>query len=414
MVVPLYFSPASETLGTVPVERLFLYAILFCIAFLVVGEMTGFFESENQTSLLNKLFLGFLTSSLALTVLVLGVWFIEYEFVGRFTIFKIGLIVGLLTSLFLSSIENLEKGQALHVLALSPLDLQMRVKTYLGRQNKKLIWTDYKSEINLNNIVEFCKKKEVEILLLDKEESPAEEIDIVALLESGVRVMGVASFLEMQSQKIPPSEVDRAWLAKLDLRLRDPLIRHFKRSIDLIVATCGIIFSSPIFFIACVLIVLESGFPLFFHQKRTGLLGRPYVLYKLRTMNKNAESQGAEWARKDDIRVTRIGRFLRKWRIDEIPQFWNVIKGEMSIVGPRPERPELEEKINQHLPFWKCRYLLKPGLTGWAQIRFEYASDMESSEEKLSYDLYYVKNASFFLDMKIMLSTLRSLTRGSR
>ena len=109
-----------------------------------------------------------------------------------------------------------------------------------------------------------------------------------------------------------------------------------------------------------------------------------------------------------------MGQILRKWRIDEIPQFWNVIKGEMSIVGPRPERPELEEKINENLPFWKCRYLLKPGLTGWAQIRYEYASDMESSEEKLAYDLYYIKNASFFLDMEIMLSTLRSLTKGSR
>jgi lipopolysaccharide/colanic/teichoic acid biosynthesis glycosyltransferase len=131
-------------------------------------------------------------------------------------------------------------------------------------------------------------------------------------------------------------------------------------------------------------------------------------------MQKDAEKKGAEWAQKGDLRVTRVGRFLRRWRIDEIPQFWNVIKGEMSIVGPRPERPELEKEINSRLPFWMCRYLLKPGLTGWAQIRFRYASDMESSEEKLAYDLYYVKNASFFLDLEIMLSTLRSLTKGSR
>ena len=131
-------------------------------------------------------------------------------------------------------------------------------------------------------------------------------------------------------------------------------------------------------------------------------------------MSGNAETNGAKWAQVADDRVTRVGRFLRKWRIDEIPQFWNIIKGDMSIVGPRPERPELDKEIIKRLPFWKCRYLLKPGLTGWAQIRYKYASDIESSEEKLAYDLFYVKNASIFLDLEIMLSTLRSLTKGSR
>lgn len=131
-------------------------------------------------------------------------------------------------------------------------------------------------------------------------------------------------------------------------------------------------------------------------------------------MKRNSESEGAQWAKDKDKRITIVGRFLRKTRIDEIPQFWNVMKGEMSVVGPRPERPELEEKIVSKLPYWKCRYLLKPGITGWAQIKYKYASDFTSSEEKLAYDLYYVKNASFFLDLEIMLSTIRSLMKGSR
>jgi lipopolysaccharide/colanic/teichoic acid biosynthesis glycosyltransferase len=234
------------------------------------------------------------------------------------------------------------------------------------------------------------------------------------ILASGVRVLGVEPFVESLSQKIPSAEVDRSWLARLDLRQRDPIVRRVKRLSDLFTATIGLILCLPILLIACLAIVLETGFPLFFHQKRTGLLGRTYTLHKLRTMQKDAEKKGAEWAQKGDLRVTRVGRFLRRWRIDEIPQFWNIIKGEMSIVGPRPERPELEKEINSRLPFWMCRYLLKPGLTGWAQIRFEYASDMESSEEKLAYDLFYIKNASFLLDFEIMLSTLRSLTKGSR
>jgi lipopolysaccharide/colanic/teichoic acid biosynthesis glycosyltransferase len=132
-------------------------------------------------------------------------------------------------------------------------------------------------------------------------------------------------------------------------------------------------------------------------------------------MRQDAEGGGGvQWAQQQDHRVTFVGRFLRKTRIDEIPQLWNVIKGEMSLVGPRPERPELDEEIERISPFWKCRYLLKPGITGWAQIKYQYASDLETSEEKLSYDLFYVKNASFFLDLEIILSTLRSIMKGSR
>ena len=131
-------------------------------------------------------------------------------------------------------------------------------------------------------------------------------------------------------------------------------------------------------------------------------------------MRVNAEEKNAQWAEENDSRVTMIGSFLRKWRIDEIPQFWNVIRGEMSIVGPRPERPEFQERLINKVPHWNCRHLVKPGLTGWAQINFRYASDMESSEEKLAYDLYYIKHASILMDIQIILSTLRSLAKGSR
>ena len=143
-------------------------------------------------------------------------------------------------------------------------------------------------------------------------------------------------------------------------------------------------------------------------------MGKPYLMFKLRTMRSDAETAGAKWASVRDDRTTAVGRFLRKYRIDEIPQCWNIIKGEMSIVGPRPERPEFMEELCQKVPHWNSRNLLKPGLTGWAQILHTYSADISSSEEKLAYDLYYLKNASFILDLEIMLSTLRSLTKGSR
>ena len=154
--------------------------------------------------------------------------------------------------------------------------------------------------------------------------------------------------------------------------------------------------------------------PFLFSQRRVGAFGKPYLMHKLRTMRVDAENKGAMWAIKGDERITPLGRFLRKYRIDEIPQFWNVIKGEMSLVGPRPERPEFINELSEKIPHWSSRTLLKPGLTGWAQILHSYSSDLTSSEEKLAYDLYYIKNASFVLDLEIILSTLRSLTKGSR
>jgi lipopolysaccharide/colanic/teichoic acid biosynthesis glycosyltransferase len=187
-----------------------------------------------------------------------------------------------------------------------------------------------------------------------------------------------------------------------------------KRMLDLIIAVSALIILSPILGIALILIGLESGFPLFYIQARTGYLGKPYSMIKLRTMKDGAEGDGAQWAKKKDSRVTKIGKFLRNWRVDEIPQFWNIIMGQMSVVGPRPERPEFQADLKDKVPFWYARNLVKPGLTGWAQIRFSYASDLSESEEKLSYDLYYLKHASFALDMEIILSTLRSVSKGSR
>lgn len=131
-------------------------------------------------------------------------------------------------------------------------------------------------------------------------------------------------------------------------------------------------------------------------------------------MKNDAEKIGATWASENDERVTIIGKILRKLRIDEIPQFWNVIKGDMSIVGPRPERPEFQDELKQSVPHWDARHLVKPGITGWAQIKYRYASSMEASEQKLAYDLYYLRNISFALDFEIILGTLRSIGKGSR
>ncbi|HZM26378.1 MAG TPA: sugar transferase, partial [Gemmatimonadales bacterium] len=156
--------------------------------------------------------------------------------------------------------------------------------------------------------------------------------------------------------------------------------------------------------------------PVLFTQQRVGERGRIFVLKKFRSMSVNAEANGPVWAAARDPRVTRVGRLLRRTRLDELPQFWNVLAGDMSFVGPRPERPEFVATLQREIPFYKGRHSVRPGITGWAQVRHRYAASIEDSMEKLQYDLYYIKNLSPLLDLVILLSTLQVVlfTRGSR
>jgi lipopolysaccharide/colanic/teichoic acid biosynthesis glycosyltransferase len=196
--------------------------------------------------------------------------------------------------------------------------------------------------------------------------------------------------------------------------MRNPLALKVKRLADIVLSILALALLAPLLSIVFALVFIESGLPLFFSQTRTGFLNKNFTIYKIRTMKNDAEKIGATWASENDNRVTIIGKILRKLRIDEIPQFWNVIKGDMSIVGPRPERPEFQDELKQSVPHWDARHLVKPGITGWAQIKYRYASSMEASEQKLAYDLYYLRNLSFALDFEIILGTLRSIGKGSR
>lgn len=168
----------------------------------------------------------------------------------------------------------------------------------------------------------------------------------------------------------------------------------------------------PILLIVAILVKITSEGPVFYQQIRTGEHGVPFAILKFRTMVKDAEKLGVKWAEKDDPRITKIGRFLRKTRLDELPQLINILRGDMSFIGPRPERPEFDETLSTSIPYWRLRYLVKPGLTGWAQVNFDYGASIEDSQEKLKYDLYYIKNFSFYLDLKIVFKTLQVVVFG--
>jgi sugar transferase (PEP-CTERM system associated) len=189
-----------------------------------------------------------------------------------------------------------------------------------------------------------------------------------------------------------------------------------RRLVSISVSFTGLMICLPFIPFIMLAVRLSSPGPIFFKQTRVGLRGRPFSVIKFRTMSQNAEANGAKWATKDDPRVTPLGRFMRKTRLDEIPQLWNVLRGEMGFVGPRPERPEFVKWLDEEIPFYELRHIIRPGITGWAQVRYRYGASLEETRRKLEYDLYYVKHLSIGLDLLIMFETIKTiiLRRGAQ
>lgn len=232
---------------------------------------------------------------------------------------------------------------------------------------------------------------------------------------AGLEILDYASFYEQIAQEIPLDHIDDEWLLHAAMNSSRIHIRKLKRIMDVSVAVIGLLLSAPICALVTVAIWIDSRGPLFYRQRRSGLDGVEYTVLKFRTMVADAEAtSGAVWAGKNDIRITRVGGFLRKSRIDEIPQLLNVLRGEMSLVGPRPERPEFIEDLARQIPFYQERLLVPPGITGWAQVRYPYAASIEASRRKLQLDLYYIKHMSLFLDVTILLRTFKTILVGLR
>jgi sugar transferase (PEP-CTERM system associated) len=185
-----------------------------------------------------------------------------------------------------------------------------------------------------------------------------------------------------------------------------------KRLLDVVVSAVGLVALIPFLALIALLIRVDSPGPVFYRQVRVGLRGRPYMIWKFRSMRQDAEKSGPRWAQADDPRISRVGWWLRKTRIDEIPQLVNVLRGEMSLVGPRPERPVFVQDLRTVIPYYDIRHTVRPGVTGWAQVKFRYGASQEDSHTKLQYDLYYVKNLSFLLDLKILAHTIRVVMLG--
>jgi sugar transferase (PEP-CTERM system associated) len=234
---------------------------------------------------------------------------------------------------------------------------------------------------------------------------------------SGIRVTDVAGFFERIRGEVPLDSLKASWLIYGDGFRQSPWRSLIKRTFDLVAALFLLVLTAPIMALAGLAIALETGFPVIYRQERVGARGAKFMLLKFRSMIRNAEQNGeAQWAAINDARVTRVGRFLRRTRIDELPQLVNVLKGEMSFVGPRPERPSFVAELGERIPFYGVRHTVKPGITGWAQVRCSYGASVEDAARKLQFDLFYVKNHSFLLDLLILLETVRVVifAEGSR
>jgi len=220
------------------------------------------------------------------------------------------------------------------------------------------------------------------------------------------------TFIEKFTGKIPVNSIGQIWFLENLKESQKVIYEICKRAIDICLSLLFLIFAIPLLPILYLIVKLDSQGSFLFMQMRTGRLGKKFLAIKIRTMYQNSESSGPQWAAKNDPRVTRSGKIMRKIRIDEIPQLINILRGEMSFIGPRPERPEFIEKLENKIPYYNERLLVKPGLTGWAQVNFPYGSSEADALEKLQYDLYYIKNRSAMLDTSILLKTIKTVLSG--
>jgi sugar transferase (PEP-CTERM system associated) len=340
------------------------------------------------------------------------------------------LAIGTIRPLFFQFVDERSPGMRLLILGAgekaSSIPTRMRRRTdrrgiqivgFLPAPREEVKIDDTQLLSPSGHLVELVKEKEIDEIVIAQDERRA-NLDMQQLLEcklAGINIIDLPTLFERQTGQVNLSLLTPSWLI-FSRRFRlDPLSQMLKRTFDILMALIICVLTFPLMLATALAIWMESGFkgPILFRQKRVGENGRNFEVLKFRSMRTDAEADGkARWATENDDRVTRVGRFIRKVRIDELPQCWNVIKGEMSFVGPRPERPEFVEKLKEAIPYYDVRHVVKPGLTGWAQLCYPYGANEKDAAEKLKFDLYYVKHQSLRFDMIILLSTVEVVLFG--
>lgn len=289
-----------------------------------------------------------------------------------------------------------------------------KVNAYIS--DKELPGVNGFVDINSENILDIIFDGSVTEVIVSKKGLSDDYIkainkDLIYLFENGINIKSYETFYEEVTDRVPKEYLNYDFYKYINFSKNNNSRLYFfwLRILDIFTSICGLL----LFFLLIPFLVIGNFFGnrgnLFYTQERVGIKGKPFKIYKLRSMIKNAEKDGAVWAAKNDTRITTFGKFLRNTRLDEFPQFINILKGDMSLIGPRPERPEFVRELKEKIPFYAIRHVIRPGLTGWAQVNYPYANTIKEQEKKLRYDLYYIKERNSFLDFKILIKTITTV-----
>lgn len=277
-----------------------------------------------------------------------------------------------------------------------------------------ITWVDIADESAVTKKLDHVEGEAWSVILVEGSLSSSLTRRVMEIRLSGQKVLSFQNFYELYFAKVPVFSLSNSWFAFTEgfTILHSQINMRLKRVSDVLISTLMLIPGVPLMGLLAVLIRLESRGPAIYKQARVGAGGEVFTIYKFRSMKADAEKDGAKWAAKKDPRVTFLGRIMRKTRLDELPQLFNILKGDMSFIGPRPERPEFTESLKKSIPFYDLRHLIKPGLSGWAQVMYPYGASEKDAIEKLQYDLYYIKNYSLELDVKIFFKTISVVLFG--
>ena len=423
----------TELLLQNPVVQSVLFALVLNCCSLAMGVYTSVFQEGKTGMVLRTLvaycFLGMIALT-ALFFLVPGLYMgrgvLAYAVIAAF------LCVLIIRFFFYMIVDVANLGRNVLIIGSgsNAAEIVKRLQQQQGTQGFKLIGCmSCGSESSMvdeslllpltNDLRGFVKEQGITEIVVapdERRQSEGGAVPVDALLNcklTGINVIEPLEFLERELTRIEISMLRPGWALYSNGFVYSQARDIVKRIFDLSVAFLLLAIMWPFMLLTAIAVALESGLPVLYSQKRVGYNGKEFSIYKFRSMRQDAEKGGkAVWAQKNDSRVTRVGAFIRNTRLDELPQLWNVITGDMSFVGPRPERPEFVTELNEQIPFYDLRHKVKPGLMGWAQLKYPYGASVQDARNKLKYDLYYVKNHSFFMDVLIVIQTVEVVLLG--
>ena len=421
----------DESQARIPLDNFFVSAIAFAVAMVFSMSALGMYQLNLSEGLRNPFFQKLLPAfALGFCILTLLFYVAPHLYFGRgimMFVFIIGAggIFAARTIFFKTSESRMLESRILFVgggaLANECRELAVRTHVYhkydiagfiaMPTEERKVPANTLLAMRQDDSLLSLARRHDVEEIVVSVENRRGGSFPIKELLECklhGVKVIDAATFFERETSQIRVDSLQPSWLV-FGGGFDQSFSRTFvKRTFDLVISGIILLVSLPVMFLTALAIYIEDKAPIFYEQERVGKNGDTFKVLKFRSMFNDAEKGGKpQWAAQNDPRITRVGNFIRKCRIDELPQILNVFKGEMSFVGPRPERPYFVEQLTEQVPYYNVRHSIKPGITGWAQVRYGYGASVDDAVQKLQYDLYYVKNNSLFLDLLILIDTLK-------